>query len=83
MSDLPIWAPCVTEGHDWSGRGICSQCGDRLRCLCGAFIRDGDGTHFNRCRTVTRQMEAARRACGLTDPLPASGDSRPPKAAQE
>ncbi len=53
--------PCyVTNDHYWSG-GICTSCGERLRCLCGRFIRVDDlDAHIDRgeCRVVPPEPAA-------------------------
>lgn len=37
---LPDAFFCVAEGCRFNGSGVCSQCGDRLRCFCGQFVRE-------------------------------------------
>lgn len=32
---------CAYEGHDWRG-GVCAACGERLRCVCGRFVKVDD-----------------------------------------
>lgn len=79
MSTIPSSAACVMEGHNWSGGGVCNQCGDRLRCLCGQFIRD-DGDHMDSCPVVAKLVVTCascdrpvdrspeNRCCGEDDP---------------
>jgi hypothetical protein len=49
--DTPLSAFCIMEGHRWGpdGSGICTWCGERLRCqLCGQFTKSYDN-HEDRC----------------------------------
>lgn len=46
-------ADCHYGDHFWNGGGVCLNCGRRLRCYCGAFVReDGIEKHLERCRLV-------------------------------
>jgi hypothetical protein len=43
VSDLGFMrfdAVCMMEGHNWRGGAVCVNCGDRLRCNCGRFVRE-------------------------------------------
>jgi hypothetical protein len=43
----------VTGDHYWHGGSVCSACGARLRCACGAFMRaDSFEAHFARCPSL-------------------------------
>ena len=44
---------CQMEGCNYRDGGVCVNCGDRLRCVCGQFIsvRNMDD-HFDICRSV-------------------------------
>jgi hypothetical protein len=51
-------ADCHGGDHQWNGTGVCSGCGKRLRCYCGAFVReDRISEHLKKCRLT----EAARQ----------------------
>lgn len=46
-------AICHMEGHEYRDGGICIRCGNRLRCLCGRFVRsDGFETHAKTCSAI-------------------------------
>ncbi len=45
---------CEEEGCRFDGGGKCKQCGYRLRCVCGAFVKENAGEHFDRCRVVLK-----------------------------
>lgn len=48
-------ADCHYGDHQWNGSGVCSGCGKRLRCYCGAFVReDSIDKHLVNCRTTKR-----------------------------
>jgi hypothetical protein len=50
-STRPNNPDCYFGDHSWRG-GICSGCGERLRCYCGAFAYDSDAwweRHVKRC----------------------------------
>lgn len=52
MSYIPI--ECHFNDHRWNG-SICSDCGARLRCSCGCFIRaENIEAHMNsgKCRFI-------------------------------
>ncbi len=52
-------ADCHYGDHQWRGGGICIACGTRLRCYCGAFVReDGIEEHLKKC-PVTLAAEQA------------------------
>lgn len=55
-------ADCHYGDHHWDGGGICSNCGKRLRCYCGCFIReDGIERHLREsCRLAEEMREAER-----------------------
>lgn len=49
---------CSILGHYWNGAGVCRRCGDRLRCVCGEFVRqDTLSVHFDRCRKLRQIAE--------------------------
>lgn len=49
----PRWAICMMEGCNWRGGSRCVNCGARLRCLCGRFVRDDHmAEHCKTCPTV-------------------------------
>lgn len=53
---------CDGEGCHFHGGGICSHCGYRLRCVCGAFIKEsGMGVHFDKCRVAAAIREEERQ----------------------
>ncbi len=46
-------ADCHYGDHHWNGSSICSNCGARLRCICGAYVReDNFEAHESRCRVL-------------------------------
>ncbi len=52
-------ADCHYGDHQWHGSGICSGCGKRLRCYCGAFVReDGIEEHLKTCRLYAAELQA-------------------------
>jgi len=43
------------EGCNWRGGSVCVNCGSRLTCICGQFVRERDlAAHENECPTVAR-----------------------------
>lgn len=54
---------CYYGDHSWRGGGTCVLCGARLRCYCGAFVReDGIDEHLKKCRVVLAATEAEHDA---------------------
>ena len=54
MSECPhtVDAICQQEGHDFGDKAICSRCGFRPRCMCGAFVSidpDRYAAHVRKC----------------------------------
>ncbi len=44
---------CVHGDHLWRGEGACVQCGERLRCICGQFVReDSIDAHLEHCPSI-------------------------------
>lgn len=46
--------PCWSSGdHNYRGTGACLACGHRLRCYCGAFVReDGLDDHLDKIHDI-------------------------------
>lgn len=56
-------AICQMEGHEWRNGGICIYCGERLRCLCGQFVRsDQLDQHVKNCPTI-EEMQGGCPIC--------------------
>lgn len=50
--DISGAALCYVDGgHRWNGTSTCAECGDRLRCLCGQFVRE-DALDSHRCPSI-------------------------------
>lgn len=48
----PCW---YTNDHQWHGKSMCPECGARLRCLCGRFVREDNlEAHMDACPTMVR-----------------------------
>jgi hypothetical protein len=46
---------CWNNDHTWHGGGICTLCGERLRCICGQFVTvDGFDAHAAVCPVLRR-----------------------------
>jgi hypothetical protein len=47
--------------HLWRGGGVCVLCGARLRCYCGAFVReDNIDKHLKACRQNLTECDDLR-----------------------
>lgn len=62
------------SGHYWHGLSICSLCGARLRCACGAYVREDNlDAHLDRCPVTlpTDSVPVRRDSSTLTqgDPV--------------
>lgn len=65
-------ADCHYGDHAYHGTGACVRCGVRLRCYCGAFVReDSIEAHFETCRIVLKY--ASLEAGVVTSPERPSG----------
>lgn len=41
------------SGHYWAGTSVCSLCGERLRCPCGAYVREDNlEKHLSSCKRI-------------------------------
>lgn len=70
------------SGCYWGGSSVCSVCGDRLRCVCGAYVREDNlDKHIdNSCRlTEASDSQRAKQEVGRTTDL----SSSKPEAAKE
>ena len=53
-------ADCHYGDHFWDGSSACSNCGARLRCSCGAYVReDNMEAHVAKCRVVAALCAAS------------------------
>ena len=58
-----ISADCHYGDHYWDGSSICSQCGKRLRCSCGCYVREDNlEKHMETCRWVAKNFEDTEAA---------------------
>ena len=60
LAYMPGSAICMMEGCSWQGGSVCVNCGARLRCWCGRFVRaDSFDAHLESCEVVARMCEPA------------------------
>lgn len=62
--------PCyVSNDHRYRGGGACFECGHRLRCVCGQFVReDGLESHEKACYWIALHVtDSFMEFCGCGD----------------
>jgi hypothetical protein len=58
------------SGHYWHGSSLCSECGARLRCICGAFVREDNlDEHMKTCRTIAAEAREHQELVERENPV--------------
>ncbi len=59
---------CAYNDHTWAGTSKCIECGTRLRCDCGVYVReDRIDTHMATTCKFTAKLERCCPICGAED----------------
>lgn len=60
MSGPGLNPDCHYGDHRYEGTSQCQDCGQRIRCWCGCFVRADRPEHYLRCRVLKRMEEDSR-----------------------